>query len=258
MQLLIDANAVAVKPAKTQTGITGYAQPGNVTTNSPASKLTYDCFNTILAELSNVVTNVAGGNTTLSTTNDGQVLTAIALMISNAVGAISLVPTATIFYRAQAAVPAGYLLCDGTAVSRTTYATLFAAIGITYGAGNGTTTFNLPDLRGVFPRGLDLSKGYDTGRAIGSYQADNFKAHLHAATSSSVVTDPGHIHTSYAAVLNANSDPNGGDPTGVGSSYFNTTSSITGITVATNTTTTNTGGTETVPKNVALYPIIKI
>jgi len=61
-------------------------------------------------------------------------------------------------------------------------------------------------------------------------------AHTHTATSTSTVTDHGHVHTSYAAVLNASGDPNGGDPSGVGSSYFNTTSAVTGITVATSTT----------------------
>jgi microcystin-dependent protein len=253
MQLIQDANAVVVKPAKSATGIIGYSQPGNVATNLPATKLTYDSYNTILAELANVVTNVAGGNAALNASNDGQLLQAIQLIVANAVGAIQAVPIATIFYRAQAAVPTGYLLADGSAVSRTTYAALFAAIGTIYGAGNLTTTFNIPDLRGVFPRGLDLAKGYDSGRAIGTYQADQFKAHLHSATST--VTDPGHIHTAYSMLLNANSDPNGGDPVGVGSSYFNTTSAVTGITVATSTT--NTGGAETAPKNVALYPIIK-
>jgi microcystin-dependent protein len=52
-------------------------------------------------------------------------------------------------------VPSGWLLCDGSAVSRTTYAALFAAIGTTYGAGNGSTTFNVPDLRGRTPVGAD-------------------------------------------------------------------------------------------------------
>ena len=51
------------------------------------------------------------------------------------------------------AAPTGWLLAAGSAVSRTTYATLFAAIGTTYGAGDGSTTFNLPDFRGVFPKG---------------------------------------------------------------------------------------------------------
>ncbi len=66
--------------------------------------------------------------------------------------------------------PAGFLMCDGSAVDRTTYANLFAVIGTTYGAGNGTSTFNLPDLRGEFIRGFDAGRGIDTGRALGTWQ----------------------------------------------------------------------------------------
>lgn len=55
--------------------------------------------------------------------------------------------------------PTGWLLCDGSAISRTTFATLFAAIGTTFGAGNGTTTFNVPDLRGRVPVGVDGAAG---------------------------------------------------------------------------------------------------
>ena len=51
--------------------------------------------------------------------------------------------------------PAGYLLCDGAAVSRTDYADLFAVISTTYGAGNGSTTFNVPDLQGKLPQGYE-------------------------------------------------------------------------------------------------------
>lgn len=60
--------------------------------------------------------------------------------------------------------PTGWLLCDGSAVSRTTYAALFAVIGTSYGTGNGTTTFNLPDLRGRVAAGLDNMGGSDAGR----------------------------------------------------------------------------------------------
>ena len=54
--------------------------------------------------------------------------------------------------------PSGWLICDGRAVSRTTYSRLFSAIGTTYGAGNGSTTFNLPNLKGRVPVGLDTSQ----------------------------------------------------------------------------------------------------
>lgn len=66
-------------------------------------------------------------------------------------------------WRAGASVPNGWLLCAGQAVSRTTYARLFAEIGVTHGAGNGTTTFNVPDLRGRTAFGLDNMGGSDAG-----------------------------------------------------------------------------------------------
>jgi microcystin-dependent protein len=73
----------------------------------------------------------------------------------------------------------GYLLCDGTAVSRTRYARLFARIGTTWGSGNGSTTFNLPDMRGAFLRGFDNGRGVDAGRTFGTSQ----KGTIHAIDS---------------------------------------------------------------------------
>lgn len=78
--------------------------------------------------------------------------------------------------------PDGYLKCNGALVSRTTYANLFAAIGEIYGAGDGSSTFALPDWRGEGIRGWDDGRGVDPGRAIGSWQADQFKSHDHLMT----------------------------------------------------------------------------
>lgn len=101
---------------------------------------------------------------------DGQVLTSSG---SNASPTwTTIVPTSAIFYLATASVPTGYLECNGQAVNRVTYANLFAAIGTTYGAGDGVTTFNIPDLRGVFIRTWDHGKGIDSGRNIGTNQLD--------------------------------------------------------------------------------------
>lgn len=71
---------------------------------------------------------------------------------------------------ARSTAPSGWLKANGAAISRTTYANLFAAIGTTFGAGDGVNTFNLPDLRGEFPRYWDDGRGVDSGRAIGSFQ----------------------------------------------------------------------------------------
>jgi microcystin-dependent protein len=75
-----------------------------------------------------------------------------------------LVPTATITPYAGSSAPTGWLLCYGQAISRSTYAGLYAVVGDTYGSGDGSTTFNLPDLRGRTPAGLDNLGGSDAGR----------------------------------------------------------------------------------------------
>ena len=81
-------------------------------------------------------------------------------------------PSGQIAFFAGSRAPAGWLKANGAAVSRTAYAALFAAIGTTYGAGDGSTTFNLPDLRGEFMRGWDDGRGIDHGRAFGSAHGD--------------------------------------------------------------------------------------
>ena len=80
---------------------------------------------------------------------------------------------------AMKSAPEGWLAANGTAVSRTTYARLFSRIGTTYGAGDGVNTFNLPDYRAEFLRGLDSGRGIDAGRAIGSAQAQQSVNHSH-------------------------------------------------------------------------------
>jgi phage-related tail fiber protein len=89
-------------------------------------------------------------------------------------------PVGTVIAFAGGIAPEGYLLCDGTAYSRITYQRLYMVIGTVYGAGDGAT-FNVPDLRGEFIRGLDNGRGVDTGRALGSWQEDMFKKHSHGA-----------------------------------------------------------------------------
>ena len=76
---------------------------------------------------------------------------------------------------ASATPPSGWLKANGAAVSRTTYAALFAAIGTTFGAGDGRTTFNLPDLRGEFLRCLDDGRNIDRGRRLGTAQGDTIR-----------------------------------------------------------------------------------
>ncbi len=84
----------------------------------------------------------------------------------------SSVPSGAVMHFAMQSAPTGWLKADGSAVSRTQYPALFAAIGTTFGVGDGRTTFNLPDLRGEFVRGWDGGRNIDPGRAFGSAQGD--------------------------------------------------------------------------------------
>ncbi|WP_268799074.1 phage tail-collar fiber domain-containing protein [Pseudomonas huanghezhanensis] len=78
--------------------------------------------------------------------------------------------------------PPGWLKRNGSDVSRTAYAKLFAKIGTLYGAGDGVTTFNIGDSRGVFIRGLDEGRGLDPDRRLGSLQAGQIESHSHEAS----------------------------------------------------------------------------
>lgn len=100
----------------------------------------------------------------------------------------AFVPIGTVLEYAGAAAPTGFLLCDGAAVSRTTYANLFALIGTAFGAGNGTTTFNLPNKKGR--AGIGVNSADATCNTIGETSgADSYAlaAHTH--------TGPSHTHT---------------------------------------------------------------
>ena len=93
-------------------------------------------------------------------------------LLSPPLGTIIMAPTDYVFYT-------NYLPCNGAAVSRTTYSILFNLIGTIYGSGNGSTTFNVPDFRGLFPRGKDDGRGIDPNRSTGSFQDMSIQSHNH-------------------------------------------------------------------------------
>lgn len=149
---------------------------GNPVTATPATILDAEWLNVLQNE---VVAVVEAGGATLDQTgvDRDQMLTAITALIAAAVPDGETVGSVTAM--AMDPEPTGWLECDGSAISRTTYATLFAAIGTTFGAGDGATTFNIPDLRGEFIRGFDNGRGIDSGRNLGSSQDDEFRSHTH-------------------------------------------------------------------------------
>lgn len=194
------------------------------------------------------ITDVADGTADTDGVSKGQMDAAISAAI---------VAPGIVTPYAGASAPSGWLLCNGQAVSRTTYASLFAIISTTYGTGDGSTTFNVPDLRGEFVRGLDGGRGVDSGRVLGSSQGAAFAEHTHTATTD--VTDAGHTHSIVTQTGPWASG--GGSLEAISFSAFgsanshNTDSATTDITV--DVTLSNEGGTETRPRNVALNYIIK-
>jgi len=152
-------------------------------------------------------------------------------------------------------VPAGYLERDGSAINRVTYAALFAEIGVDYGNGNGTTTFNIPDMRGEVERGWDHGAGNDpdsasrtdrgdgtTGDNVGTKQLSEFGAHYHHQ---GLVADPNapSLTTRY-----------GIEDTGINATHYDTGSTFGGDWAA---STSTEGGNETRGRNVYSMFIIK-
>lgn len=148
-----------------------------------------------------------------------------------------------IVHSARTTAPVGYLIANGAAVSRTTYGNLFAALGTAYGAGDGATTFNLPDLRGEFIRGADQGRGVDAGRVVGSGQLDALQGHRHQASTASTSTGGTFLAATSAVATGSGTSANGWDRI-----LDPTTDSING---------TPRTAAETRPRNVALLPLIK-
>jgi len=128
----------------------------------------------------------------------------------------AIAPTGTITTYAGPTAPSGYLLCDGTAVSRTTYSDLFAICGTLYGSGDGSTTFNIPDLRGRVAAGFAAAGGHADVSTLGNndLQAEANRRPTHRTS----LSDPSHSHymgnqsgSGYAGVGAAG--PNSGNAT---------------------------------------------
>lgn len=168
---------------------------------------------------------------------------ALTAFVTPLLPAVAGVPTGSISAFGGTTVPSGWLECNGAAVSRTTYAALFAVVGTAHGAGDGSTTFNVPDLRGEFVRGWDHGRGVDLSRTLGSSQSGQNAAHTHTGTTGATSTPQ----------IPASPVPVATDPT-FGLNYYGVTS---GVTHTHTFTTDSSGGTESRPRNVAMMYIIK-
>jgi microcystin-dependent protein len=159
---------------------------------------------------SSVVTNTATGvSLNGAFSGDGSGLTNLnaSSLVSNILNA--LCPPGTVVAYMGTNAPPGWLLCDGSPVSRTQYAGLFGVILISSGVGDGVTTFNLPDLRGMFLRGVNGSEsdtnfwdpdaalrtnrflGGNVGNTVGSVQQDQFRSHTHTYEGGGSQVNPG-------------------------------------------------------------------
>ena len=172
----------------------------------------------------------------------------------------ALLPAGAVQAFAMNIAPSGWFAADGSAVSRTTYSGLFAAIGTQYGVGDGSTTFNLPDLRGYFLRGAGTNADGTAAGTFGAKIVDAYASHNHTLTDpghAHSINDPGHNH-SYTFVGTPGNGLGGGAQSG---NANNTTGSkTTGISINSNTTgitIANSGSTETRPRNIAMLYCIK-
>lgn len=158
--------------------------------------------------------------------------------VTSTVATLLDVPPGVVFPYAGSSTPTGFLLCYGQAVSRTTYADLFTAISTTYGSGDGSTTFNVPDLRGRSIFGKDNMGGSAanrvtnaasgiTGTTLGAVGGDqNMPTHTHG------VTDPQHFHYYGVGGVVANGvNVRGTSGDGTNFGYVATNNSATGISI---------------------------
>jgi microcystin-dependent protein len=159
------------------------------------------------------------------------------------------IPAGVVLPFAGATAPDGFLLCYGQAVSRAIYADLFAAIGTAYGAGDGSTTFNVPDLRGRVAAGKDDMGGSAANRITGSGSGISSAtlgaaggAETHTLTTAQIpahnhgVTDPSHLHNMLTRTDVLNSGVAGAYGAGASDLGQTSQSAYTGISIQ------NTGG----------------
>jgi microcystin-dependent protein len=222
------ANAIVARDAS------GNFSAGTITANV-AGNLTGNVTGNVTGNLSGTASAIADGTVSTNKIVDGAVT-------AGKLAAGAAIPAGAVMPFAMNSAPSGWLAADGSAVSRTTYSALWTALGTTsspYGQGDGSTTFNLPDLRGYFVRGSGTNSDGTASGAFGAKQADALKSHTH----------PYSDYYERSAVSYANGLD--GSATRLGVNGFSNTG------LSTPRTTSATGDTETRPKNIAMLYCIK-
>lgn len=181
-------------PLAPETPSIGYPTAGTPGAGTPATKPGPWWYHMVTEEVRNVILSAG-------LTPDHEDLSQLSAAIQSLID-IRRLPVGSVVYVAKSSAPTGYLKANGAVISRTAYAALFAEIGTTFGAGDGATTFNVPDLRGEFVRGYDDGRGIDSGRTLGSWQKGSLAA-----------VDTGTTASSAIAVYGVRS-PSGSNPTG--------------------------------------------
>lgn len=175
---------------------------------------------------------------------------------------VTLVPTGAVMPFAMNTAPSGWLAANGSTVSRTTYSDLFAAIGTTYGAGDGSTTFTLPDLRGYFVRGSGTNTDGTASGTFGAKQTDSVISHSHSGTTGDDSPDHTHRQKVSGNIGNGGDDYSASnkDPkyaNGIDGNYNTNGASTRHQHNFTTSSQSPAGATETRPKNIALLYCIK-
>jgi microcystin-dependent protein len=146
--------------------------------------------------------DITSGTVSTARLGSGTADTTTFLRGDGAWSAPSAVPTGAIIPFGMNSAPSGWLACEGAAVSRSTYADLFTAIGVTHGAGDGSTTFNVPDLRGIFIRGAGTQTiaGTSYSGTHATKQRDAFQGHRHGVTHDALKSGGSSVATSGSSV----------------------------------------------------------